>query len=332
MLPRIGNYAAVVWVFCVIGVFAVLAFASNFATHDPDFSAGDTEHGYLLPMLLFFFIGLVAFVITLAGSLGSLFVKGDKAKYKPIFGLSNKTIVFLVCALFFGAFSFLFGMKQGVVPNNTAFYNAPKDSSCTRLTPYDLQPEFQRAISLIKQRSQYPNENWIYNCVDIQYGNALGAEGVFYFDDTVSSLDKLVIVVDRSYREADDLLTAALLSHELQHAGQYVLFKKYGTPVSCIQDEVSAFFWQYQFIRSLNNEERNSIVSRLRNYSSRELHNQLQIIEDLALMHSAAEKTCLRQNVSPNTEEVWSCYVKESRQKIEKWVVSNPHYQKQCEL
>lgn len=120
---------------------------------------------------------------------------------------------------------------------------------CTKQTPYNNKPEFQRAISLISQRMAPELAEWekgqnvtsnspiapifsLKNCLDIQYAslaNELGsAEGVFYFDNNVSGTDKLKILVSPTYKSQDDVVTAYLLVHEIYHAIQFVTESSWG--------------------------------------------------------------------------------------------------------
>lgn len=106
-LLRLSNLFAIFWLICIVGVIGILALATKFMTHDPDFSTGLPEHIYLLPMLLFFFIGIGSFgAMVLAGLLSFLSKPQLKAfiPFKFIFGI----FVFIG----FGLFSFGFAIKQ----------------------------------------------------------------------------------------------------------------------------------------------------------------------------------------------------------------------------
>lgn len=196
---------------------------------------------------------------------------------------------------------------------------------------YSMPPEFIRAMSLIKQRSTYSDYGLIDKCVDVQYGDTGNSEGIFYFDPEASSLEHYIIKVNESYKQADDLLTAILLSHELQHAEQYYMKVHDNKSFGCVWDEVSAFFWQFQFIRSLNLEERKSLFARMNAHSNSEMHAQIRIFEDLLVFHNQSEKLCTPQNYQGESDQ-WGCYVKVFRGKLQYWVESNPAYKKQCSL
>lgn len=113
---------------------------------------------------------------------------------------------------------------------------------CTRKTPYNIKPEFERSISLISQRMEPEMAEWelgktasskngmggifnLKNCFDIQYASSANelnsAEGIFYFDNNVSGRDKLKILVSPAYKSQDDIVTSYLLVHEIYHAIQF---------------------------------------------------------------------------------------------------------------
>ncbi len=114
-----SNYSAIIWAICVLGIIVVIALASNFASHDPEFSQGGREHKYLLPMLSFFFTGVVSFGIAVLTGIGSIFIKGEKPTYKAPLGLSFKIIIIVMGVVFFGLFAFLFALRQGNVASKS---------------------------------------------------------------------------------------------------------------------------------------------------------------------------------------------------------------------
>lgn len=160
---------------------------------------------------------------------------------------------------------------------------------CNRTSPYPLSPEFNRAISLIQQRSSNVDQllspdargierfsvkiDQIYNCLDLQYAltedSLGGAEGIFRLSAN-STPERLEILVSPSYKASDDLLTATLLAHELVHAynfayGQMKKSLNDLNDITCFEDEAEAFTFEYLFYSTLNKEEQQSITSR---YSS----------------------------------------------------------------
>lgn len=212
---------------------------------------------------------------------------------------------------------------------------------CTRTIPYSMPPEFERALSLIKQRfSQYnPNtQDAEYdNCLNIQYSDLKriesGAEGVFILDRSVSNPNNLVIYVDRSYQGYDDLLTAILLVHEITHASQYYNSVVYDKDLkSCMEEEVIAFQAQFNFLKTLNEEERNTIFSRLNiwtmgGYIASDANKQLtnpalkNLSQMITIFLNAAKYKCKMEQ---------TCTLNLTMQGIRDMVENSPAYQKQC--
>ncbi|MDP9354346.1 MAG: hypothetical protein M3R02_03545 [Chloroflexota bacterium] len=144
---------------------------------------------------------------------------------------------------------------------------------CARPSPYPMREEFARALSLATQRfeqSRFPEDRaratelrLIRNCVEITYDAAMtdriGAHGVFSFDQT-SSQERLQIAVSPTYALSDDLLTAMLLVHELNHAVYHA--NGLDALVSCFQNEAEAFRAAADFVTSLTPEEKASLEAR----------------------------------------------------------------------
>lgn len=112
---KLAQYSSLIWALCVAGVIVVIALASRFATHDPDFSPGDPENIYLLPMLSFFLTGTITFLVMCISWIIYRITKGQKSTFKFPLGITLGKTIFFVLFLFFGAFSFLFGMRQANV-------------------------------------------------------------------------------------------------------------------------------------------------------------------------------------------------------------------------
>ena len=194
---------------------------------------------------------------------------------------------------------------------------------CTREEPYELPLEFERARSLRSQRLQEAGvklDYSFYNCIDIQYADlaAQGAEGMFRIDQN-SSLDHLMILVDNGYKIKDDVFTAILLSHEFTHVAQYVRELKGEGKTSCVEAEVEAFLNEIVFITELNKEEKVSLASRITYYKGGGYNDSISLgiisqIDDLIKMKGQSSDLNTLKNL------------------IDKWVRSNPAYQKQCNL
>ncbi|HLD01954.1 MAG TPA: hypothetical protein VJC10_03685 [Patescibacteria group bacterium] len=197
--------------------------------------------------------------------------------------------------------------------------------TCIREEAYDKPAEFERALSLISQRTYetYRDQPDYFNCVDIQYSDAVDAEGIFFFDSNVSSPERLVIHVNNSYRWMDDLSTSILLYHEIIHAQQYLDFLRLGEEVGCIDSEVQAYMAQFQYTTTLNDEEKKSIVARLNEYEI--VNNQFEIIKDLIRLRNQALVVC---NNSGNP----ACESDTFTKIIRGWIEQNPYYKEQCGL
>lgn len=156
---------------------------------------------------------------------------------------------------------------------------------CIRKTGHDIPEEFQRSLSLIKQRFDQANEEradiWssfikrVENCLNIQYAKPAddfdedAVEGLFTFYPS-QSMERFDILISPKYSVKDDLLTAILLVHEISHVRDFVNDQKDGEPTGCFETEGIAFSAQNYFASLLNEEEVNSINARVRTNLSRE--------------------------------------------------------------
>lgn len=202
---------------------------------------------------------------------------------------------------------------------------------CIRSTPYEIAPEFDRALSLIKQRitdfvKKWGNDvpNFLYfNCLDIKYANLEDEEGYFSFDLNDSSLDKLQIIVDTSYKEKDDILTSLLLVHEITHAENYLNDIINGTKTDCVDNEIHAFSNQLLFLNSLNPEEQNSVNQRLKS-GYYYISSPLKITWELLTMSNNANAYCGGNNQD--------CYDNRLNNNLKNKIITDPYYKKQCGL
>jgi len=220
----------------------------------------------------------------------------------------------------------------------------PANGYCNRSVPYPISPDLERAWSLLKERLNtstlknsptsatltplpgYP----LKNCVDIQYKDLSdsGAEGFFKFDPS-STTNDLHIYVDSQYRNYDDLLTAILLSHEFEHAAQFLKYTVTGEKEECVQQEIEAFSEELTFWWSLNAEEQKSLVARIsQNPNANSAYNGL---FSLLTINSNAITQCGGwQNLYSNTKDAQLCYSQSTNSQIREMVVSNPFYQQEC--
>lgn len=149
---------------------------------------------------------------------------------------------------------------------------------CPRTKMYSMNPEFERAVKLILQRTSNPTSIYqdVINCVNIKYSDndseMEGAEGAFYFQEGQAA-DNLEILVSPRYSIKDDLITAILLVHEISHATNYANDLASGEKSDCYRDEAVAFNNQNWFITLLNKEEQDSVFARASLGGSQELQN-----------------------------------------------------------
>jgi hypothetical protein len=245
--------------------------------------------------------------------------------------------LYRLTALLLG-FCWVLGTAGVIIINSQNCVNCNSSTaSCTKSTPYPRAPEFERAISLIEQRWQQRGGSFyvqpgIKNCLDIQYKDLSGldTEGYFVFDPS-STVNDLKIYVDNSYQNNDDLLTAVLLAHEIQHANQFFQFKTYGQQQSCFDQEVDAFTQETTFIDTLNDQEKNSILARLNSRSEGMLVQTVRLFQVI----SDSELTCGSLYVPSSAlgsinAGYTTCVQTDLKAKIAKLVTSDPGYQQQC--
>ncbi len=192
---------------------------------------------------------------------------------------------------------------------------------CDRTEEYVYPEEFKRAVSLIIQRREQSSQNEsvgigknykkIRNCLDIQYisdtKDLAGAEGFFSFDRN-STTDRLKIFISTKYQVKDDLLTALLLAHEIQHAYQYASGSN--TLLNCYELEAEAFANEIGiFDFDFNKEEQNSLINR---------YGTSPEVKDFFDLRAAE----IRNVHDPKSETIY--------QAILPIVKNSPFYQKEC--
>ncbi len=220
------------------------------------------------------------------------------------------------------------GYKKWVFENGNWYFDGDSETVCIREEMYDIPTEFKRALSLISQRygEKFGGKSAdipFINCLNIQYSKLDQAEGIFTFDSDRSNFDNLSIYVDNSYKAKDDILTAFLLSHEVFHAGSYLTTLNFGSEISCYDEEIQAFQSQLMFLGSLNQEEQNSLISRISalDYSN---NSPLIMVKEFLDYSGKATRICGKNNAN--------CYSEQMTKQITNMVKSNPYYQKQCNL
>jgi hypothetical protein len=223
----------------------------------------------LMPIIIGFIVSIPAFILFF------IFGLGNKSLNKKVTKSKKNYLIIGIIMIFIFILGFLIIRQSKKIKDLKT--NKNTNITCSRTEPYPMQPEFQRAISLIIQRFNETDSmrnigklmSSIVNCVDIQYAQTAeeigGAEGIFYLSPQKSK-EKLLILVSPKYKSYDDLLTALLLSHELNHAVTYSYnsFSKEPDKVKqCYLDEASAYMTQFLFFfHAMNQQERQSLISR----------------------------------------------------------------------
>lgn len=234
---------------------------------------------------------------------------------------------------------------------------------CSRTSPYKTSPEFERGVSLFYQRlEENPKAPYvsdqekqtmqvamqIRNCLNIQFEKIENenTEGYFLFDSN-SSLDSLNIFVDNRYKKYDDALTALLLSHEITHAAQLAEFKQDNVDLTCVEKEVNAIKMELQLIRFFNNEEQQSLSSRVNSEKNRAETASVGLLPKLKNNPAYSDIKFLfsvNKNVGPKCTtpdrgdfEEWmkndeQCHYREMNKYLTKAIESDPFYREQCEL
>jgi hypothetical protein len=211
----------------------------------------------------------------------------------------------------------------------------PKSEYCTRGESYPMPEQLERTVSFIIERYSKNQKDWyqnvgmdyskMKNCIDISFANlnSEGAEGMFSFDEVDSTPERLVIQVDQSYINLDELSSALLLTHELTHARQFVREYYGGPKLDCVQKETEAYAQQTLFsMISLTKEEQNSLTARIETGITSS--NQVRFFEQLVNWGYDATKGCT------NMKDKEQCFLDGLVKSIKSWVISQPGYKEQC--
>lgn len=217
--------------------------------------------------------------------------------------------------------------------------NNSSSLTCKRANPYVTEKEFDRALDLIAQRMDIENNYGTYwgnafnyrNCIDIQYSQdvkKLGAEGLFLEEDP--SLQDIKILISPDYKSFDDLSIAAILIHELAHAGQYIYETENKAKLDCFGTEAEAFTVQVMFLDQLNQEEIRSIFARIR--ENAETNPALNILLGTEMKQAEAYSACDRLMIENNLTQLQfnECVWTGTKNKLEIMVKADTIYQEQC--
>jgi len=214
---------------------------------------------------------------------------------------------------------------------------------CNKANPYSMPSEFNRALDLISQRTGVDSfgSNTILqtifnfrNCLDIQYASNDNGEVEAYFEwppeKSQSNLQDLKIIVNPSYKNFDDLTLATLLSHEIDHVGQYINEVVTKESISCYEKEAKAFTAQHAFFLSLNQEEQRSIYARLRDDTGKNPAIATFLLTEE--MGNDATQACaeLQKKNNLSNEQMIKCAWEGLENKLLEDLQKDPYYQRQC--
>jgi hypothetical protein len=211
---------------------------------------------------------------------------------------------------------------------------------CSRSTRLTNIPAYDRALSLIEERTNFAQANgwasWnffppqLINCIVVisaETRDETGAEGYFIFNDDRISDDYFPITVDDSYSYSDDATTALLLVHEITHVQQYIQLLNGKDKLSCIDKEVEAFYAQFEFLGIQTSEAFKSIDYRIQHDDK--LHPQLQILKSLRDNSSFLGRRECFLNSGENGQDCADNFMKN---KIKQVLLLDAFYIKQCNL
>lgn len=274
----------------------------------------------------------------------------------------SKIIFFILITLFLFFSIFNYYSKQGkedLVSNNESL----NSKICSRESEYEMEPEIERALSLLYQRiDEHKNDSTVQkdliptidillkirNCLNIQFSepNEISEEGYFIFDEN-STMDNLQIYVNKKYSSYDDIVTALLLVHEVTHAVQFVGEKMAVSDYSCIEKEVEAVRMEYRLLRSLNYAENTSLLSRIEReigiaskspiFSNNERLDIAGLVGISQLLDIQNEilDICMKENESRRPENwinIYECAGEREEEYINQYIMDNSYYRQQCGL
>ncbi len=212
---------------------------------------------------------------------------------------------------------------------------------CTRKERLSNSPQYDRALSLIKQRIDeqieiHKKSQWkdpfiffdsnLTNCIVIiekDFGENEDVEGYFKINDASMRNDYFPITVNKKYNETDDVTTAILIVHEMAHVQQYLNTLKGENSLDCVKSEVEAFLSQWNFFTQLNTEEVVSVNARNEYYKESHAHPQVEMIGEI--------QGLLREYARPACGFMETVCDREVLRVQLKWVIrENEYYKKQC--
>lgn len=252
---------------------------------------------------------------------------------KTIFA-KQKLLIFILITVILVVFV-LYRTNNAAKDKTTSVKNEPTiEEGCTRNVRLENEPRFDRALSLVyekvgKLQTDLGNTSLLFspqlvNCISVKKSNlpdTIGVEGFFVFNDKDIKPNYFPISIDKKYDNADDLVNALLLTHEITHVNQYINQLNNKDTLSCIDKEVNAFYSQLLFTTELNQEESKSLDLRIEN--DQNLHPQLQMIESMR---------SLRDPYIFSKCDDSDCVSRDMKNKINELILQNDYYKKQCKV
>ncbi|MBI2036219.1 hypothetical protein HYT17_01140 [Candidatus Microgenomates bacterium] len=261
-------------------------------------------------------------------------------------------VIILLVVAAFGIYFFVNNQQVKFEKNDNKTPLSTSDETtkvvgCTRTTRLENKPVYDRALSLINEKyttweqggksnfgTWYFFPSQLVNCIKVVDGNVRNtteAEGYFVFNDTAIKDNYFPITVDKDYSEADDIINALLLVHEMTHVRQYLDSLNNEDQLSCIDKEVEAFDAAYNFYRWQFGETEKTL--NLRMQYDEDLHPQLQtlksIIEGFPRIITPLTELCKGESAGDTCSDRITA---NRRQKIKDVISQDEFYIEQCKL
>lgn len=260
--------------------------------------------------------------------------------------IQTKNVLILILFILL-AFSFLFNLlSYAPIKNKIPTFSkdnkkiietkeVPKTISCTRITRLENKSQYDRALSLIYQRisegigtkyKYFPAElTYCIKIIEEEIDKSSDLEGYFILNNEDIQPNYYPIIVNSHYQEADDVVIALLLVHEINHVQQYMDIQNGKTPLTCEEKEIESFLAQRDFFPHLNIEEIKSLNSRYYIDESivSSLHPQIKILYSMLGTHP--ESGC-------KGFFDFKCYEDHIYNELKQMITSDSYYKKQCNL
>ncbi len=249
----------------------------------------------------------------------------------------------------FLAFNYLRIFKQQNRKNLSLNDKNVKQEPCTRSKPFSLDPQFNKALDLIAERSksseELQNKDKLSsaniprffpaldsrNCLNILYSDNMPKNSNAWFDSESSTNSNLIIKVVPEYKDQniDNLVMAMLLAHELAHVQQYFDIKT-GVKMTCVEQEADAFNRQLSFLAILNKDEQPKIMNLIKT----KYYNVLGTFYDLWIEQDKASTTCnkLQPTGQFNQDSFNTCFWDKMQTVTTEFIQNIPGYQEHCKL